>query len=75
MYGNMEIDNKVKMLRSRKADKERHYADKFADALFRIVLDFRFRSRGETHALFVQKIMNSVKEGVGERCEWIYSYR
>lgn len=45
LYRTRAADGQVKMLSSRKADKEGHSADAVADALFRVVLALRFRRR------------------------------
>ena len=46
VYGSRAVDNQVKTLNSRKADREGHAADAIADALFRITIMVRFRRRG-----------------------------
>lgn len=45
LFGTRAADNQVKMLSSRKADREGHSADALADALFLVVFALRFRRR------------------------------
>lgn len=57
VYWNRAKFNKVKSLSSRKADREGHSGDAITDALFRVMLEVRFRSRGETKAANVEKLV------------------
>lgn len=43
LFGTRSVDNQVKKLSNRKADKEGHSADVVADALFCVVLGIRLR--------------------------------
>lgn len=57
----------MKNLISRKADREVHSAGAIADALFRIFIAFRFRRRGETVVVSVQKLVSALAEGRGDQ--------
>jgi hypothetical protein len=67
LYGTRAVDNQVKTLSSRKADREGHCADALADALFRITLFVRFRRRGNSQANNVRNLLNCVLESRGEQ--------
>lgn len=66
LFGTRAADNQVKLLSSRKADKEGHSADAVADALSRIVFGLRFRRRGETQVDAVKALLSGIFEGKGE---------
>lgn len=61
------MNNKVKMLSTRKANREGHSADAVADALSRIVLALRFRRRRESQAESVRKLVTALLDGRGEK--------
>ena len=67
LYGTRARDNQVKKLSARKADREGHTADAFADALFKVSLMVRFRRRGESQSTNVSKLLKNVIEGRGEQ--------
>ena len=67
LYGTRAQDNQVKTLRVRKADREGHQADVFADALFRMTLAPRFRRRGEKESQNVGKFLGGILDGRGEQ--------
>jgi hypothetical protein len=48
LYGAGAVDNQVKSLSARKADRESHSADVLADAVFRVALAIRLHRRGES---------------------------
>jgi hypothetical protein len=48
LYGTRARDNQVKLLSSRRADKEGYCADALAEPFTRLTLYFRFRRRGQT---------------------------
>lgn len=66
LYGTRARDNQVKTLSNRKADKEGHSADVICEALFRITLGVRFRRRGESQSINVQKILEQFTSGYVE---------
>lgn len=66
LFGTRAADNQVKMLRSRKADNDRHSADAVADVLFRVILALRFRRKGEVQLVSVRKLLETLLEGRGE---------
>lgn len=67
LYGTRAMDNQVKTLSARKADKEGHTADALADALFRITLALRFRRRGQGQCDNVDKLLNDILDGRGKQ--------
>jgi hypothetical protein len=67
LYGTRAADNQVKSLSARKADREGHCADAFADALFRITFFVRFRRRGRTQGENVSQLLNYILESRGEQ--------
>lgn len=66
LYGSRATGNQEKTLSNRKAYKEGHVADVFADALFRITLAVRFRRRGESQSANVDKLLSVLLDGRGE---------
>jgi hypothetical protein len=67
LYGTKAADNHVKLLSSRKADKEGHCSDSLADAMFRVTFMVRFRRRGESQSKNVMQLMESVLQNHGEQ--------
>lgn len=67
LFGCRAVDNQVKSLSNRKADREGHMADVIADSMFRVVLGMRFRRRGESAELSVKKLMDMILDGRGEQ--------
>jgi len=66
LHGTRAVDNQVKTLSDRKADREGHSADLVADALFRIVFAQRYRRRGEPQVDSVRKLLTGLFDGRGE---------
>lgn len=66
LYGSRSKDNRVKTLRSRKADKEGKSADAVSDALLSFTLGVRFWSRGEVQSQNFPHLLDVLGDGRGE---------
>ena len=62
LYGTRSMDNQVKTLSARKADREGHCAEAIEDALFRITFFVRFRRKEHTQTENVNQLLNCVLE-------------
>ena len=66
LHGTRSKSNQVKKLSARKADKEGHCSIVVADALFRVILAWRFDRRGEAQDVSVDKTLDRLLENRGE---------
>ena len=66
LMGTRTVDNQVKTISNRKADGEGHVADVLADALFRVVLQMRFRRRHDKLESCDSKIIANLMEVRGD---------
>lgn len=66
LMGTRAADNHVKTISNRKADGEGHVTDVLADALFRVVLQMRFRRRQDNLETCVSKIVANLMEVRGD---------
>lgn len=66
LIGTQGRDIPVRTLSARKADKKGHSSDVVADALFRFVLQLRFRRRGESHMENVKKLLSPMMDHRGD---------
>ena len=64
--GTRAADNQVKTISNRKTDGEGHVADVLADALFRVVMQMRFRRRHDNLESCVSKIVSNLLEVRGD---------
>ena len=62
LMGTRAVDNQVKTISNRKADDEGHVTDVLAHALFRVVLQMRFRRRHDKLESCVSKIVANLME-------------
>ena len=66
LIGTRAADNQVKTIFNRKADGEVHVADVLADALFRVVMQMRFRQRHNKHESCVSEIVSNLLDVRGD---------
>ena len=65
LYGTRASDKQAKVVSSRKAHKERHFADSLADPFSRLTLFVRFRRRGKSQTSSVDELLSMVLKDQG----------
>lgn len=65
LIGTRSQYNPVKKISDRKADREGQSVDCLADALFRLILDWRLHRRGESHISSVKTLLSNLQENRG----------
>lgn len=60
LIGTRAVDNQVKSIANRKANRDDHSADSVADSFLRFIIALGFRRRGETQEATLRKLLENI---------------